>query len=57
MGGVTPPFAAAGPVGTIVFPLILLAYWIPYHRRARTLAAQGRPVETWRQWMLPSYVE
>ena len=25
MGGVTPPFAAAGPVGTIVFPLILLA--------------------------------
>jgi cytochrome c oxidase assembly factor CtaG len=44
-----PPLAAAGPAGTIVFPLVLLAYWIPYHRRCRTLAAQGRPVEPWRR--------
>lgn len=43
------PLAAAGPVGTIVLPLVLLAYWYPYHRRARTLAEEGRPVPGWRQ--------
>jgi putative membrane protein len=44
------PLAAAGPVGTIALPLVLLAYWVPYHHRARTLAREGRPVPAWRQW-------
>jgi putative membrane protein len=44
------PLAAAGPVDTILLPLVLLAYWVPYHRRARTLAREGRPVPAWRQW-------
>lgn len=42
------PLADAGPAGTIVLPLVLLAYYYPYHRRARTLAHQGRPVPAWR---------
>jgi cytochrome c oxidase assembly factor CtaG len=41
--------AAAGPAGTIALPLIVLLYWIPYELRARTLAAEGRPVPTWRK--------
>src|SRR3954454_6398685 len=44
------PLAAAGPVDTILLPLVLLAYWVPYHRRARTLGREGRPVPAWRQW-------
>jgi putative membrane protein len=44
------PLAASGPVGTIVLPLVLLAYWAPYHYRARTLAREGRAVPAWRQW-------
>jgi putative membrane protein len=49
-----PPLAAAGPANTILLPLVLLAYWYPYHRRARTLAGQGRPVPAWRQWCFAS---
>jgi putative membrane protein len=48
------PLAAAGPAGTIALPLALAAYWIPYHRRTRTLAAEGRPVPAWRRWCFAS---
>jgi putative membrane protein len=48
------PVAAAGPAGTIALPLALAAYWFPYHRRTRTLAAQGRPVPAWRRWCFAS---
>lgn len=41
--------AAAGPAGTVALPAICLAYWIPYARRARTLARQGRPPPAWRR--------
>jgi putative membrane protein len=41
--------AAAGPAGTIALPLLVLAYWYPYHVRSRTLAAHGRPVPRWRR--------
>jgi putative membrane protein len=44
------PLAATGPTGAIGLPLLCLAYWWPYHRRTRTLAAQGRPVPAWRRW-------
>jgi cytochrome c oxidase assembly factor CtaG len=42
------PIAAASPT-TIVLPFFVLAWWLPYRARARTLAHQGRPVEQWRQ--------
>ncbi len=42
------PFADA-PVQTIGFPVLVVLAWIPYHIRARTLKAAGRPVPTWRQ--------
>jgi len=42
------PFAAA-LAQTVGFPIVVLLSWIPYHLRARTLAAEGRPVPTWRQ--------
>ena len=42
------PFAAA-PVQTIGFPIVVLLCWIPYHIRTRTLAAEHRPVPTWRR--------
>jgi putative membrane protein len=29
--------------------VVAVAYWVPYRRRARHLAARGRPVPTWRQ--------
>lgn len=34
-----------------LLPLLVaaVAYWVPYRRRARHLAARGRPVERWRQ--------
>jgi putative membrane protein len=44
------PLAAAGPTGAVILPLLCLAYWLVYHRRARTLARHGHPVPTWRQW-------
>jgi putative membrane protein len=43
------PMAAIGPTGTIGLPILALLYWAPYHIRARTLAAEGRPVEGWRR--------
>ncbi len=42
------PFADA-PAQAIGFPVGVVLSWIPYHLRARTLAADGRPVPTWRQ--------
>jgi putative membrane protein len=40
---------ADAPVQTVGLPVVVLLSWIPYHLRARTLAAQRRPVPTWRQ--------
>ncbi len=40
---------ADAPVQAIGFPVVVLLSWIPYHLRARTLAAQGRPVPAWRR--------
>jgi len=50
MSGMT-PFAATrwGGPEAILLPLVLLAYWWPYARRSRSLAAQGRPVPRWRR--------
>jgi putative membrane protein len=42
------PFADT-PVQTIGFPILVALSWIPYHLRARQLAAAGRPVPGWRQ--------
>jgi putative membrane protein len=44
-----PPVALVGPAGSIALPLVVLLFWIPYERRARTLAAQQRPVPGWRK--------
>jgi cytochrome c oxidase assembly factor CtaG len=41
--------AAVGPFGSIVAPLSVLLFWLPYRKRANTLAAHGRPVPGWRQ--------
>jgi putative membrane protein len=45
--------ATSGPglAQDAILPLLALAYWRPYHRRARLLAANGRPVGRWREWM------
>ena len=43
------PLAAVGPVGSIVAPLSVLLFWLPYRRRAHTLAGDGRRVPGWRQ--------
>lgn len=42
-------FAASGPTGTVVLPLLVLLYWLPYRARARRLAGEGRPVPGWRR--------
>ncbi len=34
---------------TFLLPILALLPWLPYQRRARTLARQGRPVPSWRQ--------
>ncbi len=34
---------------TLLLPILALLPWLPYQRRARTLAREGRPVPTWRQ--------
>lgn len=39
----------AQPAQSIALPLAALAWWWAYHRRTRTLAAQGRPVPRWRR--------
>jgi putative membrane protein len=52
MGGVIAsgfPVAAVGPVGSILLPLLALAFWLPYRARLKTLAAAHRPVPRWRQ--------
>jgi cytochrome c oxidase assembly factor CtaG len=41
--------ATVGPLGSIVAPLSVLLFWLPYRKRANTLAAHGRPVPGWRQ--------
>ena len=42
--------AATDPVGRTVPVLVILLWWLPYHARAKALAAEGRPVPGWRQW-------
>jgi putative membrane protein len=42
------PFADA-PAQQIGFPVVVVLSWLPYWIRARTLAAEHRPVPTWRQ--------
>ena len=34
---------------TALLALLVVCYWVPYHLRSRTLAAQGRPVPGWRR--------
>ncbi len=45
----SPLFAMVGPAGSVALPIVVLLFWIPYERRARTLAAQHRPVPDWRK--------
>ena len=49
MAVLVPPLPLAdAPVQAIGFPVLIVLAWIPYHLRARTLAAHGRPVPGWR---------
>ena len=41
--------AVAGPVEGIALPVLVLLAWVPYARRARRVAASGRPVAGWRR--------
>ena len=41
--------AATDPIGRSVPVVLALLCWLPYHARARTLAAAGRPLPGWRQ--------
>ncbi|MBV9196677.1 MAG: cytochrome c oxidase assembly protein [Solirubrobacterales bacterium] len=43
------PLAAADVVGRSVPVALALLCWLPYHRRAQTLARSGREVPGWRQ--------
>jgi cytochrome c oxidase assembly factor CtaG len=43
--------SGSGLAQDVLLPVLAFAYWRPYHRRARLLAANGRPVTRWRQWM------
>jgi putative membrane protein len=43
--------SGSGLAQDVILPVLAFAYWRPYHRRARLLAENGRPVERWRQWM------
>ena len=43
------PWAAAGPAGGILLPVLCLLWWLPYRARVRTLAAGPRAVPSWRQ--------
>lgn len=45
----SPLVLADAPALQIGLPVVVALSWIPYHIRARTLAAAGRPVPTWRQ--------
>ncbi len=44
-----PLLLADAPLQTIGFPVLVVLAWVPYHLRARRLAREHRPVETWRQ--------
>lgn len=44
-----PLLFAVAPVETIGLPILVALSWVPYHLRARTLAAHGRPVPRWRR--------
>ncbi len=44
-----PLLFAVAPVQTIGLPILVALSWVPYHLRARTLAAHGRPVAPWRR--------
>jgi putative membrane protein len=35
---------------TVALPVLVMLYAYPYWARSRTLADQGRPVKSWRQW-------
>ncbi len=41
--------AAVGPIGGLALPVLVLLFWLPYERRARTLAREHRAVPTWRK--------
>jgi putative membrane protein len=43
------PPATVGPAGGMALPILVLLFWLPYHARARTLAAEHRPIPRWRQ--------
>jgi cytochrome c oxidase assembly factor CtaG len=43
------PLAATDLIGRSLPVLLSLLCWIPYHMRARALAAEGRPIPGWRQ--------
>jgi len=43
--------SGSGLAQDVLLPVLGLAYWRPYHRRARLLAANGRPIPRWREWM------
>jgi cytochrome c oxidase assembly factor CtaG len=48
MGSVTP--LATVDSTTVALPVLVMLYAYPYWARSRTLADQGRPVKSWRQW-------
>jgi putative membrane protein len=44
-----PALAAVGPAGAFALPLLVLLFWLPYERRARTLAREQRTIPAWRK--------
>jgi cytochrome c oxidase assembly factor CtaG len=40
---------APGVAANVFVVLLAAVYWVPYRRRAKRLAGEGRPVERWRQ--------
>lgn len=44
-----PPLASAGLINGIVPSVVVLLCWLPYRKRAQTLARHGRAVPEWRQ--------
>jgi putative membrane protein len=41
---------APGVAANVFVVALAVVYWVPYRRRAKHLAGEGRPVERWRQW-------
>ena len=39
-----------GVAADVLIVALAALYWVPYHRRARRLAREGRSVPRWRQW-------